>query len=94
MTDQNELEVVAAPLVRVAIANEDDYVVPFSDVDEYGNYDPATINDNDMIQITAQHMDLTVEELAERVYGGRAGNLKVSRPETGNIVIRPETRLG
>lgn len=93
MTELQNAQVV--PLVRVAVYGEEDFQVSWGELDEYNRFDPATISDDEMISLVAEHMDTTPQGLNELVYGNNdGGNLKVSRPETGNIVIRPETRLG
>lgn len=90
-------EVIVGPLVRVALHGEDDFEIAFSQLNEDANttFDPASVSDPDVLDLVSTHMDISVEELANRVYGGGgSGKLVVSRPETGNIMIRPETVLG
>ena len=97
MTEQNEqeLEVMETPLIAVAIANEDDTVLSFPRLAENTSFEAATISDEDLIGLVANWMDTTPDELERRVYGNeRGGKLVVSRPNTGNIVVRPATVLG
>ncbi len=96
MTNQNDLEVQVAPLVRVALHGEDDYEVAFSVLNEDANttHDPASVSDPDVIDLVAIHLDIDEVELARRVYGGGEGKLVVGRPHTGNIIIRGEMVLG
>jgi hypothetical protein len=95
MTEQN-LDIRVDPQIRVTIYNDEDWVRPFSEVAQDTTHEPASISDSDMVAMVARFMDISVEELTERVYGAgnRHGKLVVDRPETGNITIRPETRLG
>lgn len=85
-------------IVRVAIFEEEDYEVLFSDIVEASETDEdiATISDFDIIALVARHMDITVEELNVKVYGsGHDGKrMIVSRPQTGRILIHPEMVLG
>lgn len=96
MTEANEAEVLVGPLVRVALHGEDDFEIAFSQLNEDANadHDPASVSDFDVLELVATHMDIDQNELARRVYGGSVGKLVVSRPDTGNIMIRPETVLG
>lgn len=97
MTEQTErTEVLVGPLVRVALHGEDDLEIAFSELNEaaHTDHDPASVADADVIDLVATHMDISVDELARRVYGRDGGKLVVGRPETGNIMIRPETVLG
>lgn len=90
-----ELELNVAPLIIVPVRDEEDRQFTWGEINQYGEYDIATIKDDDLIQLTAEHMDMTVEDLTHLVYGeGHQGRLKVATPETGNKVISPETRLG
>jgi hypothetical protein len=91
LTDQN---VVVGPQVRVAIYGEEDWVFAYSELDEYNEHDPASISDEAVIQLVANYRDITTEELQQAVLGDNRGELVVSRPSTGNITIRPETKLG
>ena len=96
MTDQN-LEVQVTPMVRVSLFGEDDFEIAFAELNAtvQNQHDPATISDEEMIELVANFMDITPVELGGRVYGeGNSGDLKVSRPSTGNINIRPATTLG
>ena len=96
MTNNDELEVQVAPLVRIALHGEDDYEVAFSVLNEDANtmHDPASVSDPDVLDLVATHLDIDLDELARRVYGGTEGKLVVGRPQTGNIIIRGETVLG
>ncbi len=91
-----ELEVQVAPLVRIALHGEDDYEVAFSVLNEDANttHDPASVSDPDVLDLVATHLDIDLDELARRVYGGTEGKLVVGRPQTGNIIVRGETVLG
>lgn len=82
-------------IVRVAIFEDEDYEIVFSDMAE-ASEDIATISDFDIIALIADHMKITVEELNAKVYGsGSEGKqLIVSRPEAGNILIHTEMVLG
>ncbi len=96
---QDAVEVVVGPLVRVALHGEDDFEVAFSELNEaaHTDHDPASVSDVDVIELIATHMDISADVLAQRVYGtenARVEKLVVSRPNTGNIMIRPETVLG
>lgn len=94
MTELTEQNVMVGPQVRVAIYGEEDWQFAFSELDEYGEHDPASISDEAMIQLVANYRDITIEELHSAVLGDNQGTLVVSRPTTGNITIRPETKLG
>ena len=96
MTNNDDLEVQVAPLVRIALHGEDDYEVAFSVLNEDANttHDPASVSDPDVLDLVATHLDIDLDELARRVYGGTEGKLVVGRPQTGNIIIRGETVLG
>lgn len=89
-----EMNVVVGPMVRVAVYGEEDWQFAFSELDEYNQHDPSNISDEDMINLVANYRDITVEELRSAVMGDNAGEIVVSRPTTGNITIRPETKLG
>lgn len=91
LTDQN---VVVGPMVRVAIAGEEDWEFAFSELDEYNRHDPASISDEDVIQLVANYKDISVDDLRTAINGNHSGDVVVSRPATGNIVLRPETKLG
>lgn len=87
MTDTN------TSIVRVAIFEDEDYEVLFSDMID--NKDIVAISDFDIIALVAKHMKIEVEELNFRVYGKVTDSkLYVSRPETGNIDIHTEMVLG
>ena len=101
----DNVNVVVTPLVRVALHGENDLEVPFNDLLEnaHEDHDPATISDINLIALVETHMDIAGGELVQRVYGEvnpRGGyddeevGLVVSRPATGNIMIRPQTKLG
>ncbi len=95
--EQPEVEVLVGPLVRVALHGADDLEVAFSELNEsaHTDHDPAMVSNPDLLDLVAAHMDITVDELAVRVYGrDGGGKLEVGRPETGNIIVRPETVLG
>jgi hypothetical protein len=97
MTEQNqELEIRVDPQIRVTIFGDEDWVRPFSEVAHDTTHEPASISDTDMIAMVARFMDISTDELTERIYGtgNRSGKVVVDRPETGNITLRPETRLG
>lgn len=98
MTEQTErTEILVGPLVRVALYGADDLEVAFSELNEVAHteHDPASVADADVIDLVATHMDVSLDELARRVYGrDSGGKLEVGRPETGNIMVRPETVLG
>lgn len=96
MTNANDAEVLVGPLVRVALHGEDDFEIAFSQLnqDANTNHDPASVSDPDVLELVATHLDIDQAELARRVYGEGGGKLVVSRPDTGNIMIRPETVLG
>lgn len=81
-------------LVRVAIFEDEDYEVLFSDMAK--TEDIAAISDFDIIAMVADHMGITTEELNTKVNGGESSSkqLIVSRPETGMILIHPEMVLG
>ncbi len=104
MTEEQNVLVVT-PLVRVALHGENDLEIPFNDLlaNAHEDHDPATISDIDLIALVETHMDIGGGELVQRVYGEvnpRGGyddeevGLVVSRPATGNIMIRPQTKLG
>lgn len=99
MTEEREAEdtqVLVGPLVRIALHGEDDYEVAFSQLNQDANtdHDPASVADFDVLELVATHLDIDQDELARKVYGGNVGKLVVSRPGTGNIMVRPETVLG
>jgi hypothetical protein len=93
---REQVEIRVDPEIRVTIYGEEDWARPFSEVAQDTTHEPASISDEDMKEMVARFMDISLDELTERVYGqgNRAGKLVVDRPETGNITIRPETRLG
>lgn len=94
MNDNMEVQ-VSAPIIRVALHGEEDCELNWVDLDEHDEHNPATISDNDLVQLTANFMDMTEDELTVAVYGREdGGKLRVSRAETGNVTIRPETVLG
>jgi len=47
--------------------------------------DPATISDPDLLALVANHLDRDVTSF---------GSMKVDRPETGNILVRPTPSFG
>lgn len=95
MTEE-QIEIRVDPQVRVTINDDEDWVRNFSEISENTTHEPGSVSDEDVIMMVAHFMDITRAELVERVYGagGHQGKLIVDRPETGNITIRPETRLG
>ncbi len=93
----NDLEVQVTPMVRVSLFGEEDFLIAFTELNATveNQHDPATISDNELIELVANFMDITPVALQERVYGdGNSGDLKVSRSSTGNINIRVATTLG
>lgn len=94
MTEELNVQ-VSAPIIRVALYGEEDRELNWVDLDEHDEHNPATISDNDLIQLVANYLDMTVDELTETSFApGSTGKLVASRVETGNITIRPETVLG
>ena len=80
MTD---IQIDVGPLVQVVLP-EGERVFPFSDL-AFETDDPATISDPDLIARVARHLDREVEEF---------GDLMVSRPRTGNILISEKPVFG
>lgn len=73
-------EIFVTPLIHVIIgegleARTED--VDFADIALEGD-DPGTISDSDLLARLERHLDLEAGALADR---------KVTRPETGNIVV-------
>ncbi len=85
-------------IVRVAMFEDEDYEVLFSDILDTTQYDAdiATISDFDIIALVTDHMNITVEELNTKVYGSKSEGkeLIVSRPEAGSILNHTEMILG
>jgi hypothetical protein len=94
MTNQTEQEVIVTPQVIVTRAGQEDWIRPFVEIAEDTNHDPSSISDPDMIALVARYMDISVDELETLVLGDARGELKVGRPQTGHINIRPATVLG
>lgn len=79
-----QTEVSVGPMVQVVMGEGEPAVFPFSDL-AFETDDPATISDPDLIERVARHLDREVSEF---------GDLQVSRPQTGNILVAPKPVFG
>lgn len=87
MTEQNiDLEIHTVPLVQV-VTEEIEQVITWSDLVSDGDpnevHDPATVADDELIGLVSRYLDR-----------GDLGNVVVTRPETGNILIAPKAQYG
>lgn len=82
MTDT--LEVRTDPMVQLVEGRGDPITIPFGDLAVEGE-DPATVSDSRVVAL--------VERFLDRAEGS-LGRLCVTRPETGNIVLREEAVFG
>ena len=83
----DEIEVVTGPMVQVLLAGEaNERLVAFSDLvlPDVAD-DPATISDTDLLARVARYYDMQPDVLE---------GYKVSRPQTGHIVVLQEPLYG
>ena len=78
-----DLDIRMAPRVRIVLRNEDSIEASFADL-QRGD-DPATISDAELLERVANYLDRPVEDL---------GELQVTRPETGNILVSEKPVYG
>lgn len=90
MTEEKETYLETArelPVVRFVGRDEgDEHDFSWDELMEGTEYqDPATVSDDDLLRLLARALDRSVDSF---------GDVKINRPETGNILVRPTPRYG
>jgi hypothetical protein len=78
------LEVRTDPMVQLVEGSGEPVVIPFGDL-AVENEDPATVSDSRVIALVERFLDRSE---------GSLSRMCVTRPSTGNIVLREEAVFG
>jgi hypothetical protein len=91
-------QIVTTPLVQIPLYGQEARVIPFSELVSESGADPATVGDDELLQLVVNFMDLeSIDALKQAIMGEHYSSdrlLKVTRPSTGNVLIAPSAELG